>query len=192
MMKTAGRCRFAALRPDSEAPVANQVSVQNASPRTIAAVHARVRKGEVPKKFRRYLDQVYAAARAGVVRLDGQNVFVYRPAAGRPDDLEVDFGVGITAPFSPAGNVQPAQLPVGRVATATHWGSYAGLGAAHKAVAAYCHEQGLSDSGWLVSPVISQRVNHQHPARSVEGVVPRRRFRWRCVVLDCFNFGYWN
>lgn len=48
------------------------VSLQIAAPRTIAAVHARLSIGEVPITFRRYLDQVYAAARAGAVQLDAR------------------------------------------------------------------------------------------------------------------------
>ena len=52
------------------------VSVQMAAQCTIAAVHARLPISAVPTMFRRCLDQVYAAARTGVIRLDGQNVFV--------------------------------------------------------------------------------------------------------------------
>jgi hypothetical protein len=123
------------------------VSQQIASPRTIAAVHARVPVGAVPGMFRRYLDQVYAAGRAGAVRLDGQNVFVYRSAPDRPRELDVAFGVGVTAPFAAVGAVEPTPLPVGEVATTIHWGNYARLGAAHDAVIAWCDAHGCRRAG---------------------------------------------
>ena len=104
------------------------VSVQTALPRTIAAVHARLPIASVPSTFRRYLDQVYAAAMAGAVQLDGQNVFVYRDTPDRPTEADVAFGVGVRTPFAAVGAVRPTPLPVGEVATTTHWGSYAKLG----------------------------------------------------------------
>lgn len=123
------------------------VSVGIAAPRTIAAVHARVPIGAVHRTFRRYLDQVYAAARAGTVHLDGQNVFLYRAAAGRPGELDVAFGVGITTPFAAVGGVEPTALPTGEVATVTHWGSYARLGDAHDAVVEWCDRTGRRRTG---------------------------------------------
>lgn len=123
------------------------VSVQTAAQRTIAAVHARLPIGAVPNMFRRYLDQVYAAARAGVMQLDGQNVFVYRDAPDQPAEADVAFGVGVTTPFVTVGNVEPTSLPVGEVATTTHWGRYAALGAAHHAVIDWCRMHGRRRAG---------------------------------------------
>lgn len=67
------------------------VSLQMTAQRTIAAVHARLPISAVPNTFRRYLDQVYAAARAGVIQVDGQNVFVYRDAPDRLAEADVAF-----------------------------------------------------------------------------------------------------
>ena len=115
-------------------------------------MHARLPITAVPTTFRRYLDQVYAAARAGAVQLDGQNVFVYRDTLDRPTEADVAFGVGIAAPFVAAGAVEPTPLPVGEVATTTHWGSYAKLGTAHGAVIAWCqsHEPRRTGVRWEV------------------------------------------
>ena len=123
------------------------VSVQTAASRTIAAVHARLPIVAVPSTFRRYLDQVYAAARAGAVHLDGQNIFIYRDAPDRQTEADVAFGVGVTAPFAAIGAVEPTSLPVGEVATTTHWGSYAKLAAAHDAVIAWCRTHGRRRAG---------------------------------------------
>jgi effector-binding domain-containing protein len=64
----------------------------------------------------------------------------------------VEFGVGVTAPFAPLGPVRAVPLPVGPVATTTHWGDYAGLGAAHAAVIAWCraHGHALAGTRWEV------------------------------------------
>ena len=120
------------------------VSVANAPPRPIAAVRARLRAESVPAQFARHLDHVYAARAAGV-RLDGQNVFVYRAA---PDgEVDVEFGVGALAPFAPTGAVTFSATPGGEVAATTHVGDYAGLGRAHDAVVAWCRAHGRRLAG---------------------------------------------
>jgi effector-binding domain-containing protein len=124
-----------------------RVTLEKAAPRSIAAVRARVPASQVSAHFRTYLDQVYAAGRAGAVKLDGQNIFVYRDVSDAPAQLDVDFGVGITAPFTGVGNVIPAATPQGDAATTTHWGDYGALGGAHAAVVAWCREHDVSLAG---------------------------------------------
>jgi effector-binding domain-containing protein len=128
------------------------VSVHVAAPRAIAAVRARLAISRVPSMFREYLDQVYAAARAGAVQLDGQNIFVYRVVAGADNEADIEFGVGVKSPFSPVGAVRYSELPTGDVATAVHWGDYARLGEAHDAVIAWCRANGrtLTGTRWEV------------------------------------------
>lgn len=122
------------------------VSIRRAAPRTIAAVHARLVASRVPLEFKRYLDQVYAA-RASGIQLDGQNIFVYRDAMDQQGYVDVEFGVGITAPIVAVGNVRAVELPVGEVATTTHRGPYTGLGAAHDAVLAWCDAHARAPAG---------------------------------------------
>lgn len=119
-----------------------EVSVRPAVPRPLAAVHARLPIRDVPGTFWQYLNQVYAAGKTGALRLDGQNVFLYRDGDGL-GDAEVAFGVGVKNAFEKVGNVQPTLLPAGTVATTTHWGNYAGLGDAHAAVIEWCKEHGF-------------------------------------------------
>ena len=123
------------------------VSVQIATPRGIAAVRGRVRAGRVGAVFKEFLDQVYSVARSGAIELDGQNIFVYRNVANSPEAIDVEFGVGTKTPFSAVGPVTYSQLPVGEVATITHWGNYAELDGAHNAVWAWCKEHGRAPSG---------------------------------------------
>lgn len=123
------------------------VRVEIVAPRAVAAVRARVPVLEVPRRFAGYLDQVYAASRTGAVKLDGQNVFLYHGGAAADGATEVEFGVGVTAPFAPLGPVRYAELPAGEVATTTHWGDYAGLGSAHAAIVAWCRAHGRELAG---------------------------------------------
>jgi len=97
-------------------------------------------------EFKRYLDQVYAA-RANGIQLDGQNIFLYHDAADRPGIVDVEFGVGISAPFVPVGNVRPVPLPTGEVAMTTHRGGYDRLGAAHHAVLEWCRANSRAPAG---------------------------------------------
>ena len=126
------------------------VSIQRVSPRPIAAVADRMPISEVPARFASLLNQVYAAARSTAIKLDGQNVFVYRGDSST--EVDVEFGVGVDAPFAPIGRVTYSQVPAGEVAAARHWGAYSGLGAAHAAIHAWCREHGvsLSTTRWEV------------------------------------------
>ena len=118
--------------------------------RQVAGVRAQVTRGRVAQEFKRYLDQVYAAAKAGAVLLDGQNIFVYRAATA--DELTVDFCVGVTAPFEAVGLVEPLQTPHGVTAMTTHVGDYGGLGEANAAIHAWCraNDRACAGPSWEV------------------------------------------
>jgi effector-binding domain-containing protein len=113
--------------------------------RPVAGVRAQVARGQVAQEFGRHLDQVYAAARAGAVALDGQNIFIYRSATA--DQLTVDFCVGVTAPFEAMGAVVPLETPSGVAAMTTHHGDYGALGDANAAILAWCRAQSRVRAG---------------------------------------------
>lgn len=120
------------------------VSVQTARPRGMACVRAHLPIRQVSRVFVDYLNQVYAAGRNGALPLDGQNIFVYR---GSETEADVEFGVGATAPFATSGAVTYTLLPVGEVATVTHWGDYARLGDAHGAIVEWCRANARAIDG---------------------------------------------
>ena len=122
------------------------VSVQTATPRGMAAVRTRLPATLVAASFRTYLDQVYATGRKTQLPLDGQNIFVYRDTEV-PNEVDVEFGVGVTSQFAPNGSIVYSELPVGEVATATHWGDYARLGETHKAVIDWCKANNRKRTG---------------------------------------------
>ena len=122
------------------------VSLHMATPRGMAAVRARLPAARISAAFGQYLNEVYAAARANGIPIDGQNIFVYRNTES-PNELDVEFGVGVSSRFAPNGSVAYAELPVGEVATATHWGDYARLGETHKAVIDWCKANNRKRTG---------------------------------------------
>lgn len=113
-----------------------EVCEVNVAARPVAGVRAQVPRGRVGQVFGRYLDQVYAAARAGALKLDGQNVFIYRAASA--EEMTVDFCVGTTASFEPVGAVLPLETPSGAAAMVTHHGDYGRLGEANAAILEWC------------------------------------------------------
>jgi effector-binding domain-containing protein len=121
------------------------VTVQLSHPRPTAAVRVRLPVSHVSRRFRDYLNQVYAAARAGAVELDGQNIFVYSGDA--EGEADVEFGVGAKRAFEPTGAVTYSATPSGTAATTTHWGDYAELGAAHDAVIRWARSNGRALAG---------------------------------------------
>jgi Transcriptional regulator, effector-binding domain/component len=126
-------------------PASYQVRAVSVSPRLVAGVHAEVQSGRVGQEFARYLDQVYAAGRAGVVALDGQNVFIYRALDGNV--LSVDFCVGAKAPFTAAGPVLPLETPGGVAAMTTHHGDYGKIGDANAAIMEWCRTNNRRRAG---------------------------------------------
>ena len=131
-------------------PIPYDVRELSIAPRPVAGVHALVQRGRVAQEFGRYLGPVYMAGRAGAVKLDGQNIFIYR--SGTADTLEVDFCVGVTAPFEATGAVLPLETPSGVAATTTHWGDYGRLGEANAAILEWCqtNNRRLAGPSWEV------------------------------------------
>jgi len=115
------------------------------TPRPVAGVHALVPRGRIAQEFGRHLDQVYAAARAGAVQLDGQNIFIYRAATA--EELTVEFCVGVTAPFTAVGPVVPLETPRGVAAMTTHRGDYGRIGEANAAIIEWCRAHGRQRAG---------------------------------------------
>jgi len=113
--------------------------------RLVAGVRAQVPRGRVVEHFANYLDQVYAASKAGAVALDGQNIFIYRSATA--DQLIVDFCVGAIAPFTAVGAVVPLETPHGFAVMTTHYGDYGRLGEANAALRAWCRANGHPHDG---------------------------------------------
>src|SRR5262245_44015040 len=133
-------CSTGTVQAPRMRPVRYEVVEVEVAARPVAGVRALVARGQVAQEFGRHLDQVYAAGRAGAVKLDGQNIFIYRSATA--DQLSVEFCVGVTAPFLPMGAVVPLETPGGTAAMTTHYGDYGALGHANAAIRDWCLARG--------------------------------------------------
>lgn len=109
--------------------------------RTLAAVRRRLAVRDIPTAFKPALDQVWAfLARHPGLRADGHNVFLYHHET--PAIMPVDFGVEVTRPFEPDGDVACVMTPGGEAAVVVHRGPYAELHAAHQALHEWCAANG--------------------------------------------------
>jgi effector-binding domain-containing protein len=120
----------------------HQVTVADVAARPTAVVAAATTWPEFPALWRELLDEVWACLRAAGIHRGCRNVMLYL------DDVpHVEVGVELSQPCPLTGRVVASALPAGRVAKTVHWGSYAGLGAAHQAVLDWCAAQGLKTAG---------------------------------------------
>ncbi len=120
----------------------HEVTVVDVSARPTAVVAATTTWQEFPTLWRQLLDEVRACLRAGGIQRGCRNVMLYL------DDLpHVEVGVELTQPCPLTGRVVSSALPAGEVAMTVHWGSYAELGVAHRAVLDWCAAHGRRPAG---------------------------------------------
>lgn len=61
--------------------------------------------------------------------------------------MDIDFGVEVSRPFVPEGEIIAAETPSGKVATAMHVGPYEQLGKTHDAIHAWAASKKLTFAG---------------------------------------------
>jgi len=117
-----------------------EVRVVEVAPHPIAAVKAAgVAQNRLGETIMASLDQVWPIIRGRKLAF-GHNVVVYRMS---PPPFDVEIGVQVSVPIAPEGDVVASEIPGGRAATVTYWGTYDGLGAAHAAIHQYCRDNAL-------------------------------------------------
>ena len=119
------------------------VTLEQITPKVLAAVRRMAAPREISTAFKPALDLVWAFLKKHEgLRTDGHNVFLYhhvpRPEAGMP----IDFGVAVTRHFEPEGEVHCVATPAGEAAVVRHRGPYTGLPGAHAALHAWCAANG--------------------------------------------------
>jgi effector-binding domain-containing protein len=77
----------------------------------------------------------------------GRHVAIYRD-----DEINLEVGVELDAPFVGHGEVVGSTTPAGAVATSTHFGPYHRLAEAHQAVREWCADRGyrLAGPNWEI------------------------------------------
>jgi effector-binding domain-containing protein len=150
-----------------------EVIAKDVAARPTAVVAATTTWQEYPALWKKLLDEVWECLRASGIQRGCRNVMLYRDHAPHVD---VEVGVELTQPCELTGRVAASVLPAGTTVMTTHRGPYAGLGAAHQAVAEWCAAHGREPTGtrwevygphhddpaqvwtevwWLVSPDLS-------------------------------------
>jgi effector-binding domain-containing protein len=119
-----------------------EVTVKDVAARPTAVIAASTTWQAFPTLWGQLLDEVWACLRANGIDRGCRNVMLYR------DDVpNVEVGVELTRPCPFTGRVVASTLPAGTVATTVHYGPYAGLGAAHRAVLDWCAAHGHRRAG---------------------------------------------
>jgi effector-binding domain-containing protein len=80
---------------------------------------------------------VWKVVRSHPIPGAGRHVAVYRD-----DQINLEIGVELEAPFAGVGEVVGSSTPAGLVATTTHFGPYGGLYGAHSAIQQWCRING--------------------------------------------------
>ncbi len=132
----------------SDAPT---VRLARSDETALAVVRRSARAGELPRVVPAACGAVWNALRARAVTGAGCNVALYLDASDGVIRLEVGVEYGGPLDARDDGLVRSA-LPAGAVATLTHFGPYGGLGRAHAAIVAWCHQHGhvLAGPNWEV------------------------------------------
>jgi effector-binding domain-containing protein len=118
------------------------VRLEQHSGQPLAVVRRRARPQELAKVVPNACGQVWSVVRSQQVTGAGRHVAVYLD-----DQINLEVGVELAAPFAGYGEVVGSATPAGPVATTTHYGPYGQLHEAHEAVRLWCENRGYTLAG---------------------------------------------
>jgi effector-binding domain-containing protein len=108
------------------------VNLQRTAGIPLAVIRRQVRAADLSRVVPECCGLVWNAVRAQQTRA-GRHVAIYWDG-----DIRLEVGVELHGPFAEQGEIVRSATPAGMVASTTHLGPYAGLGAAHDAVQQWC------------------------------------------------------
>ena len=122
------------------------VQVQRLDSVPLAVVKREARQSELSRVVPEGCGLVWNAVKAQQTKA-GRHVALYWDGK-----ITLEVGVELLGPFDDQGDVVRSATPAGLVASATYFGPYGGLGAAHEAVQRFCREQGhqLAGPSWEI------------------------------------------
>ena len=118
------------------------IRVERLSGRPLAIVRRRAALHELSKVVPDACGTVWKVIRSQQVSGAGRHVAVYLD-----DQINLEVGVELDAPFAGYGEVVGSATPPGRVATTTHYGPYGLLHEAHEAIRRWCGNNGYTLAG---------------------------------------------
>jgi effector-binding domain-containing protein len=123
------------------------VRLEQRGSQPLAVVRRRAGAQELAKVVPAACGLVWSVVRAQKIPGAGRHVALYWD-----DQINLDVGVELEAPFAGHGEVVPAVTPAGTVATTTHFGPYGSLHEAHQAIRQWCADHGheLAGPNWEI------------------------------------------
>src|SRR3954449_4162266 len=118
------------------------VRLEQLGSRPLAVVRRRASSQELARVVPDACGLVWSVVRAQKVAGAGRHVALYWG-----DQINLEVGVELEAPFAGHGEVVGSSTPAGAVATATHIGPYNRLHEAHQAVLDWCARHGHTLAG---------------------------------------------
>ena len=118
------------------------VRLERHGDQSLAVVRRRANRQELSKVVPEACGTVWGVIRAQQVAGAGRHVAVYVD-----DEINLEVGVEVAAPFSGHGEVVGSALPMGLVATTTHYGPYGQLHQAHEAIRNWSRTNGHAPAG---------------------------------------------
>jgi len=122
------------------------IQVQRLESVPLAVIRRQAKPADLSRLVPECCGLVWEAMRAQQVKA-GRHVAIYWDGS-----IRLEVGVEVQAPFSEQGEVVRSATPAGMVASTTHLGPYAGLGAAHDAVHQWCRANNhrLAGPSWEI------------------------------------------
>jgi effector-binding domain-containing protein len=115
--------------------------------RPTAVVRRRASLQQIPKVVPDACGVVWRVVKAQQIKGAGRHVSLYLD-----DQINMEVGVELEAPFAGHGEVIGSELPAGPVATTVHFGPYNQLAGAHNAIRDWCRNHGhaLAGPNWEI------------------------------------------
>ena len=112
----------------------------------LAVVRRQARQSELSRVVPECCGLVWNVVRAQHAK-GGRHVAIYWDG-----EINLEVGVELNGPFTERDGVVRSATPAGAVASATHFGPYGGLGAAHSAVTQWCkaNDRELAGPNWEI------------------------------------------
>jgi effector-binding domain-containing protein len=123
------------------------VRLEQQSSHPLAVVRRRASVHQLSQVVPDACGTVWGVVRAQQVSGAGRHVAVYLD-----DQINLEVGVELAAPFAGHGEVVGSATPAGLVATTTHYGPYGQLHQAHEAIRLWCRNNGhtLAGPNWEI------------------------------------------
>jgi effector-binding domain-containing protein len=122
------------------------VQLQQLNSVSLAVIRRQARPSELSRLVPECCGLVWNEVRAQQAKA-GRHVAIYWNG-----DIRLEVGVELLGPLTEHGEVALSATPAGAVASATHFGPYSGLGAAHDAIRQWCkaNNHTLAGPSWEI------------------------------------------